>query len=73
MSDLNKKSSDAFWKGFQSAVNLYPKIDLPEKCGFRDSNSNPDAEALYNDWKKVGNDIENALRNYDNYPKTTEE
>lgn len=71
MSLSDKKSTECFFKGFTSVLDLSPKIDLPERFKYEPSNSwlLVDANALSDDWKKIGNDLENAMRKYD---KSTE-
>ncbi len=67
MSLYNKKSLDCFITGFESAFDLYPKIDLPERLeAFEKNGFVLDESALRNDWKQIENDIENSRRNYDN-------
>ncbi len=68
MSLTNKKSSENFFNGFMSVLNLYPKIQLPERIERHsfDSGFLLDSDALNNDWKKIGNDLENSIREYEN-------
>lgn len=69
----DKKVSESFSKGLSSVFDLYPSIELPERFEM-DSFKNGlflDANALERDWKKTGNDLEKAMKEYNDSSKKT--
>jgi midasin (ATPase involved in ribosome maturation) len=69
MSFSDKNSWKCFFKGFNSALDLSPRILLSEESMKEPDENNwflADANSLHNDWKKIGSDLDNSIRKYEN-------
>ena len=57
-----KEKMKHFLRGVVSAFTLYPDTSARMRERFLQRS---DAEALYGDWQRVGNDINTAIRKYE--------
>lgn len=65
---MDKNSSQEFWKGYTSVLNLYPQIDLPQPIKSHVKVPESDFLALYNDWETIGQDFSKYMQ-YEQHPK----
>lgn len=71
MSLLEDNFSESFLKGFSSALDIYPRIELPERLQSETQNSSllVDVHALTSDFKKFEYDMNKAIQIYESSDK----
>lgn len=60
--------SAPFLKGMARTINIFNSLD---HYNYSASDDEADAKALYSDWKNVGNELINAISNYERSRTTT--
>ena len=61
----NNNFTDSFFEGFSSILDLCPKLELPLRFKTPISPAEADYIALKGDWDKIGHDIKNSMKKYD--------